>query len=193
MSELEIKCGSKNLMVFFGGMPMCGNVKFEFLNYLGPLYKETCDLIFYVDQNMCCYHLGIEGITTNIDETVEYLNEKIKNYQKVIFMGISAGGYASILFGSLCNNVTDVVSFIPPTMLKHEKYKVYRNLKGVINNSTRYYLYADLNVKEPYNCHHVSHCENIEGSNVKIIRKDVLDIKHMRDSGELKQIIDKLL
>ena len=30
---------------------------------------------FFVDRNQCWYHKGIEGITKNIDETVEYLNK----------------------------------------------------------------------------------------------------------------------
>ena len=52
--------------------------------------------LFYIDK--CWYHKGIHDITNNIDETVLYFNTIIKagNYKKVIFMDVSAGGYAAI-------------------------------------------------------------------------------------------------
>ena len=100
-----------------------GVLPFEFLTYLSKTYSRNTDLYFYIDKNQCWYHKGIEGISNNIDETVIYLKTLIKknNYKKIIFMGVSAGGYA-ILFGSLCN-VNSVISFIPRTKLVNPEIK----------------------------------------------------------------------
>ena len=97
-----------------GGIP-----PFEFLNYLSSIYKNTHDLLFHIDKNQCHYHRGLDGITKNIDETILYLNNMIQHYEKVIFIGVSAGGYAAILFGSLCKNVHHVIGFIPQTILQN--------------------------------------------------------------------------
>ena len=100
MSESEYKIFNNNnkLIVCFGGMGLqMGKIlPFEFLNYLSSIYSD-CDLLFYIDKNKCWYDKGIYDITNNIDDTVLYLNNIIKdgNYEKVIFMGASSGGYAS--------------------------------------------------------------------------------------------------
>ena len=174
-SEIEKINGNKYFIVCFGGiaLKMGGIIPFEFVNYVSSIYTNVCDLIFYIDKNQCLYHNGIESISNNIDETVVYLKEKIgkHKYDKVIFMGTSAGGYAAILFGSLCN-VTNVISFIPPTKLISNKYTKYRDLKDVINSNTRYILYGDTCITNINDCHHISHCENLkEFTNIKINAK----------------------
>ena len=96
--------------------------------------------MLYVDPKQCWYHKGIEGISNNIDETTEDLKDKInkRDYKKIIFMGVSAGGYAAILFGSLCH-VTKVISFIPRRKLKAKIVdKKYEKLKNIINTDTDY-------------------------------------------------------
>ena len=53
-------------------------------------------------------------------------------------MGVSEGGYAATLFGSLCH-VTKVISFIPRRKLKTKIVgKKYKQLKNIINNDTDY-------------------------------------------------------
>jgi hypothetical protein len=198
MSELKIINGHKNLIICFGGLALKfgGILPFEFLNYLSSTYNNVCDLIFYIDINQCWYHKGIKDITNNIDETILYLNNIIKkgNYKKVIFMGTSAGGYASILFGSLCNNVNNVISFIPQTKLKKPINSKYSNLKNIINKKTKYFLYCDKDITNIDNFHSISHCENIEcHKNVKITKKHGCNLKKLRDSGFIKKQLDKIL
>jgi predicted esterase YcpF (UPF0227 family) len=198
MSELEIiNTDSKNLIVCFGGMGLTlnGTIPFEFLNYLSSIYIKTCDLLFYIDKNRCLYHKGIYGITNNIDETVVYLNSKInkKKYNKVIFMGVSAGGYSSILFGSLCN-INNVIAFIPPTKLKNPIYTSHRNLKDIINNTTNYTLFGNLSIKDVNDCHHISQCYNLkEFKNVTIIEKTGMNLKTLRDTGVIKNTLDEII
>lgn len=198
MSEHKIiKNNSENLIICFGGMAlkMGGILPFEFLNYLSKNYKKNVDLYFFIDKNMCWYHKGIDGITKNIDETVLYLNNIIKrsNYKKIIFMGISAGGYASILFGSLCN-ITNVISFIPRTKLINPIEKKYKDLKMIVNNKTNYILYGNTQIKQINDNHHISQCNNLDCfKNVKIIYNNGLNMKQLRDSGVIKKMIDHIL
>jgi len=198
MSEYKIINGNKTLIVCFGGMALQfgGILPFEFLNYLSSLYLDICDLYFFIDKNQCWYHKGIQGITNNIDETVLYINDIIKNgnYEMVLFIGVSAGGYGAILFGSLCNNVNNIVSFIPQTVLTNPIDSNYSNLKTVINKNSSYLLYADKSVINNNDNHHISHCENLEHfSNVKIIKCENCILKNLRDSGHIKDLIDTII
>ena len=201
MSEHKIiKNNSENLIICFGGMAlkMDGILPFEFLNYLSKTFQKNTDLYFYIDKNQCWYHKGIDGITNNIDDTVLYLNSIIKksNYKKIIFMGVSAGGYASILFGSLCN-VSNVIAFIPRTKLTPDVVpidKKYDDLKNIINNETEYILYGDVKVKNEKDNHHISQCHHLDCfKNLKIIYNKGLDMKVLRDNGTIKKIIDNIL
>jgi hypothetical protein len=54
----------------FGPIP-----PFEFLNYLSSNYKNSCDLVFFIDIYQTWYH---KGLTNNIDETVIYINNIIQ-------------------------------------------------------------------------------------------------------------------
>uniref|UniRef100_A0A6C0HRX9 Alpha/beta hydrolase n=1 Tax=viral metagenome TaxID=1070528 RepID=A0A6C0HRX9_9ZZZZ len=199
-SEYKIFNNNKKLIICFGGLALQigGILPFEFLNYLSCTYTG-CDLLFYIDKNQCWYHKGIQGITNNIDDTVLHLNNIIKdgNYEKVIFMGVSAGGYASILFGSLCdnvNNVNNVISFIPQTILNNPINSTYSNLKNIINKNTNYIIYGDTSIQDKNDYHHILHCKNIECfSNVKINKNNCFNMKKLRDNGSIKKIIDDLL
>lgn len=193
--EYSIITGKHILIVCFGGMAlqMGGVPPFEFLRHLQSHYNESCDLLFYVDRKQCWYHHGIQGVSTNIEETVKHLSNKIQGYKKVVFMGVSAGGYASILFGSLCN-VSNVVAFVPRTNLLFPVNPYYKNLKNFININTNYILYGDTSIKDKNDNHHISQCENICGfPNVCLIRKEKINMKKLRDEGHIKLLLDNIL
>jgi predicted esterase YcpF (UPF0227 family) len=196
--ELTKINGKKVLICCFGGMAkkMGGILPFEFLNYLTLNYKDMCDLIFYIDDKQCCYHKGIHGISTNIEETIQYINKKIikGDYEKIIFMGVSAGGYASILLGSLCKNITYVISFIPKVILNNPHNKKYKNLKTFINTKTQYILIGDESIKDINDSHHIRQCEELKDfNNVTIIRKEKVVLKELRDNGTIKSILDTII
>jgi hypothetical protein len=197
-NEYKIINGNTNLIICFGGMALQfgGFLPFEFLNYLSSVYYDNCDLVFFIDSNQCWYHKGIKNITKNIDETIIYINNiiKDKNYKNIIFMGTSAGGYAAILFGSLCNNVGHVISFVPQTIIKRPINLNYSNLKKVINKQTKYILYGNKNIKDMNDLHCISQCENIECfTNVRIIKNDGCNLKRLRDDGIIKKMIDDII
>jgi hypothetical protein len=195
MDEHRIMNGNRKLIVAFGGLvPKLGGIPaFEFLRYLSSTYKDV-DMIFYFDQHQSWYHRGIGGISTNIKGTVLHLNNLIKGYDKVIFIGVSAGGYAAILFGSLCN-VHHVMSFIPQTILdcpRHREFSEYKDLKQVINSTTQYLVYGDTAATGPH--HHFRHCANINCfPNVTVIKDVNVAVGKLRDNGVLKQMIDDRL
>ena len=137
--------GNKRLIVCFGGINLRfgGILPFDFLNYLSTNY-DNVDFIFVNDLHRCVYQKGLKDITENTDETVAYLDNIIKsgNYDKVLFMGTSTGGYASILFGSLCH-IDAVISFVPYTIVKNYTNIKYSNLKNIINDTTQYVVYGN--------------------------------------------------
>lgn len=109
-------------------------------------------------------------------------------------MGVSAGGYGAILFGSLCNNVNNVISFVPQTRLNNPINSDYSNLKNIINKNTTYFLYGDKSVPDVNDFHHISHCENLEEfTNVNIIKGDNCNLKNLRDNGYIKNLIDNII
>lgn len=172
----------------FGGIP-----RFEFVNFMETHFKNV-SRHFYIDKHVNSYHQGIHEITNNIDETVNYLKNEITNYKNVICLGISSGGYAAILFGSLLN-INYVLAFMPQTIRLNKNIdEKYRDISKFINNTTKYYVYGDLSIKCINHCHHISHCTRISHHpNVTLIKKKNIDLKTMRNSGELYLILNSLI
>lgn len=196
MSELIINIESSNrvIVAFGGNIPFTGKgTVFEFNNFLSEFFSEYSRL-FYVDNNRKCYHGGIQGISKDINTTVIYLKKKIEKYEDITFIGHSSGGYAAILFGSLLN-VTRIIAFIPPTILKSKNLiNEYRDLKPFINQTTMYHLYGDTR-DDIYPYHHISHCDHIADAspNVIVNRLPEITIYKMRASGELLEIFNLIL
>lgn len=196
---LKINSNKKDLLIvsFAGLAKGVGNsTQFEFLNFLEKHF-DYAERHFYMDIYNKWYHNGIENISNNIESTVTFLSEQIKDYKNVIFIGSSCGGYAAILYGSLLN-INTVIAFRPQTIIpdwlnsKDINLK-YSNLNDNINNITNYYIYGDINVDiniDSY--HHISQCYNIKNhNNVFIFELCDIDLRKMRDSGELLEIFNK--
>jgi hypothetical protein len=202
MSESHkiIRGTSNKLIVSFAGSGNgMGNIsKFEFVNFLEKYYSNY-ERHFYLDYcGDIWYHKGIEGISTNIDETIIYLKSIVKDFEQVIFIGGSAGGYASILFGSIIG-VDKVIAFRPQTLISPRDSmkgidKIYTDIKEYINATTKYYIFADMNAPVS-SFHHVSQCERIDIYPNVIVNKnyEVDNMRVLRDNGSLKQIFDSHL
>lgn len=198
----EFKILSDNncqLIIAFGGIAkQFGGVQpFEFLNFLNKNF-DKCDKYFYIDKKCNRYHNGIENISNNIDETVDYLKKIILPYKIVTFIGVSAGGYAAILFGSLLN-ITNVIAFQPPTMCNmiNDTRKFdnrYSDLLPLINKTTRYYLFGNLSIQNIYDSHHISHCNRLKiYKNVNVTEYKDINIREMRDNGELLTLFNSII
>lgn len=191
----KIVAGENKIIVSFsgqGGSDMGTIPRLEFVNFLEKHYSKY-ERHFYQDSKNKWYHCGIDEISTDVDATLEYLQGKIKKFDEVIFIGSSAGGYAAILFGSLLN-VDKVIAFKPQTMIKlqNDIDEKYINLKEFINSTTKYYVYGDVGIdidKDPL--HHISHCYRINnGPNIHVNTNYTVDLKILRDKGDLLQIMD---
>lgn len=197
-SEFVIDNNNDTLIVCFGGFAseFGGILPFEFLNFFSKNFPNI-DKYFYKDKKQMCYHCGISNITNNIDETVSYLDNKIKKYKKVIFTGNSAGAYAAILFGSLLK-IPLVITFNSITILygrKHIYNPLYVNLsENVINDTTQYHLFTDTNIVNIKDNHHIYQSMNISKyPNVNITKKKGIDLKQMKISGELYNIYNEII
>ena len=201
-SELIINSNNNDkeadtVIVCFGGFStQLAGIPYDFLNFLTKNFVNF-DKIFYRDLKQMCYHRGLDKLSTDIETTTEYLKNKIKKYKRVIFTGTSAGAYGAMLYGSLLN-VTDVIVFNPITILygRRDVYDLkYIDLsKDIINNTTRYYLCGDRSITDVNDLHHIKHCKNISNyQNVRIMYKNGLDLKQMRNSGELHNIYESVI
>jgi pimeloyl-ACP methyl ester carboxylesterase len=180
------------LLVSFAGHALAyGSIpRPEFANFFKTEFPHV-DAQFYVDEQCRCYHGGLKGLTRDVPETVEHLRERFAGYDRVICVGASGGGYAALLFGSLLD-VDSVIAFQPPTLLRsQDKDPRYVDVKPLLNGATRYHVFGDLDVSDPTDPHHVSHCERLADSpNVVVYKKHHFTMKSMRDSGELRRIFD---
>jgi hypothetical protein len=195
-----IENNNDTLIVSFGSMgrgkvPISENMNmtrfFDFFNFLPDNFKNV-DLHFYADLHQYCFHRGIYGISKNIDETIKYLREKIGNrYKKVIFMGLSGGGYASILFGSILN-VSHVVAFYPKSRFTANRpyySSKYKDLLPYINKTTKYIIYA---VTKPKVVNHdPAQCERLRiYKNVIVKKYDISDnIKLLMQECNLYEVL----
>ena len=191
MYKINIPNADTLIVSFAGNAKLFGGIsRFEFVNFLKQFDKISKH--FYLDEHSDLYHKGI-GSTSSIDETVAYLKNEIKHYKRVLFLGNSGGGYAAILFGSLLD-VNTVIAFVPQTIRHNDVVdEKYRDISIFINNKTKYYLYGDTSVNAE-DCHHISHCERIaHHPNVFLTKKNGLHLKEMRDSGELLDILKRII
>ena len=175
--------------------------RFEFVKTMEKTFPSL-DVHFYVDFNICWYAKGLDGITSNIDETVEYL--RTKKHKKNIFLGNSAGGYAAILFGSLLE-VDRVIAFHPQSNLttipgeasKHRHVdRKYMKLDQYINDITDYRIYGcdkgglDHPNDQVHHSRQLDFLTDLGKPNIsRFLLKEML--KKIRDSGELTKILEE--
>lgn len=210
----KIDNGGKNLVfAFAGNAPVeWENIDiervtpiFEFGRSLSNMNLDA-DIMFIKDNTSRWYLGNLEGIGENIEETILFLKKQTKKYNKIVCLGASAGGYGSILFGSILN-ATASIAFIPQTDLKTlydiqcpsrkpkwkflcdaaqlDAFEKYSNLKYHINNVTKYYIYSYANNNDLL--HGIMHYENLSDfSNVNKLNQKP---KNMIKSGELEKLI----
>ncbi len=183
----EIKIGAPLVIAFTGqarGLNELAN--FEFVK---STRVSDCSKIFCRDPNMSFYHLGIDDSTSNIREVCTKLSQKIEEMQpsKVTCVGVSAGGFASLLFGHMLR-VDRVHAFGPQTIL-HEDWGIehddstirncklhnvelapendFRDLQKVLssyNGKTKYKVHVGRNCQQDlYHLEHIQDCPGVEG------------------------------
>jgi hypothetical protein len=134
ISYVKIGDNNKNLIVSFGSN---GHDGFERKTSLMKLRfeKNNFDVLYLRDE--CKWYLdGLKGIGKNINCTIAFLKKEFAKYDKVCCVGNSAGGYASLLFGSLLK-IKQIVAVDPQTDLSYlinelgRKHSFRRNLRSL--------------------------------------------------------------
>lgn len=116
ISYVKIGNNSKNLIVSFASN---GHGGFERKTSLMKLKFERNDFdVLYLRNKGKWYLGGLNGIGKNIKCTIAFLRRHFAKYDKVITIGNSAGGYASLLFGSLLK-VNKVIAINAQTDLQY--------------------------------------------------------------------------
>ena len=116
ISYVKVGDNSKNLIVSFASNNHTGferktslmNIKYN---------RNNFDVLYLRNQNKW-YLGGLNGIGKNINCTIAFLRRHFAKYDKVMCVGNSAGGYASLLFGSLLK-VNRVVAIDAQTDLQY--------------------------------------------------------------------------
>lgn len=174
---------------------------FEFTKFLDKI-AYNCDRLFFTDYTRSWYQYGVSDVSETIQEFINYLEIFIKGYKNVVFMGISSGGYAAILFGSILK-VNTVIGLVPQTLLtdkmcmsvhdsKYTSEHPYKDLKEVINDQTKYVLVCAENIEGTDDIHGNGHCLRLNQSDnveLKMIYWEGGILTRYRDEGLLKEII----
>ncbi len=103
---VKIGNSAKNLVVSFASNGHDGFEQKESL--MREKYKRRDFDVLYMRNRNNWYIGGMRGIGTNIQHTLAFLRKEFLRYDKIITTGFSAGGYASMLFGSLLG-VSDAI------------------------------------------------------------------------------------
>jgi hypothetical protein len=161
ISYVRVGDASCNLVVSFSSN---GHTGFERKKTLtSEKYESNLNFDILYIRNQLGWYLGeMKGIGSDFYDTLEFLKDQISLYENVIFTGLSAGGYASILYGSKLSIPNIVVSgaqtdldYCIKNLKKHPSIKYlnyvkdnyshifsrYANLQGVINSKCKYFVY----------------------------------------------------
>ena len=161
ISYVRVGDTSCNLVVSFSSN---GHTGFERKKTLtSAKYQSNLNFDILYIRNQLGWYLGkLKGIGSDFYDTLAFLENQISSYENVIFTGLSAGGYASILYGSKLSVPNIVVSgaqtdldYCIKNLKKHSSIKYleyikdnyshifnkYANLQGVINSKCKYFVY----------------------------------------------------
>ena len=172
-----------NLIICFSGLWLSIDRVpiFEFGKSLSSV-ESKFDILLLRDYSEFWYLHGLKNTCADFDSFLGFLQRKIDKYDKVIAIGASSGGYASILFSSLLN-FDGCIAFMPQTDLriasKHNDWSLnkinpilntaigqkYQNLNSFINKQSKYHIYSVNDIDDLLHgpCHfdNVSHHANV--------------------------------
>jgi hypothetical protein len=112
----DFSTDSRTLMVTFGGMAGgVGIPPFEFFKITSEFGVKR---LFVRDLEQAMYHRSLPGMGHGPDGVVQYVKQKAaeQNIERLVVMGNSGGGYASLLFGALLD-ANSTYAFSPVTFI----------------------------------------------------------------------------
>ena len=142
--EKRILENSDTLVVIFSGMAT--QLSMPPAEFMRTFLSKNISVIFIKDFWQCWYQKGLLGISNNIQDTVTYLRQELSeiSYKKLVFIGTSAGGYASLLFGNLLN-ADNVLCFSPQTNIQRKVFNRFKSQDSRLKDIDFNCPYLDLN------------------------------------------------
>ena len=94
------------LVISFAFVSWDGKPKFDFFGRLKKLeyrYPRPVNRILLRDNRNAWYHRGVPGLGSDVDEVAASLKDFVRSIRpsRVVTIGQSMGGYASLMFGAL--------------------------------------------------------------------------------------------
>jgi hypothetical protein len=131
-------------------------------------YKTLCSIdenILFLNDNTSYCNISINGLCNNIDELIKIQKEVIVTYdwEKVIWIGASMGGYVALLFGSILK-VNQVIAFFPQVDIEKPFGLNPQKKITLINNNyeTKYTIYSSTQLEDIYNILKIKRKNNID-------------------------------
>ncbi|MEO8443576.1 MAG: hypothetical protein ABI567_01065 [Gammaproteobacteria bacterium] len=110
---------SSTVFVIFAGLGVGRSPPtFIFRKFLAA-YQQI-NKLFVRDLSLSWYLRGIPGIGDGVDATAAGLKDRLRTFERTVFMGCSAGATAAILYGALLG-VDKVIAFAPQALLSARK------------------------------------------------------------------------
>ena len=132
-SFFKISHNNKTLIISFAGN---AHVGFERKSSLIQLKYQRNDFDLLFLRNYRKWYLGgLNKIGKNINHTISFLKKEFVKYNKIICIGSSAGGYASILFGSLLN-ANYIIGIGPQIDLEYTLKNLPKKMKPGLRDAT---------------------------------------------------------
>jgi len=180
--------------------------KWEWERSSGVIAEEVpFKRMFVKDLNESWFQTPFEGVGGGPHELAKYLSERIKvsGAKRVLMMGLSLGGYGSILLGCLCK-IDLALAISPQTYLTNGRYKkndLHRKFEGLNinvdetnlnvvldrynNNHTIYNIYfGRYNLNDVAMAEKIKDCNGVKLYPIESGKHTVVD--PLRDSGVLK-------
>ncbi len=132
ISPLEIQRtpgATRSIFAFAGMATQLSMPPMEFFRALSSAQQAGKPMNFFYakDFYQCWYQRGLLGLTTDVPGTAKYLGDLLApDNRSIVTLGMSAGGFASILFGVLLN-AQRIVAFGPQTALDRRVFKRFRS------------------------------------------------------------------
>lgn len=197
---------SEVLLVSFGGLAL--KVGFPIPEFKRILTPIRVNKVFVVDKHRCWYYKIKEQVKEQLEKIIDDIKPK-----RIIFFGVSAGGYASILFGTILN-VDHIIAFNPQSFLSPKMRRKYKDdrwpeqIKDVYKFSDGLHLDLWKHDKQCKSFIEIFYCENYykykihseelkrrtEKFNIKMHPYQCPNsaiAKNLKNSGELFEIFSK--
>ena len=147
------------LLVLFSSKPAMRVDQYDYKDFFQDIPHTK--LYLRDKQSDYFYHTGIAGLSSSIEETVDFLKVFIKRMKpsRTTFMGTSSGGYAAMLHAHLVGadpatrvddvHVQSAITFIDPQMrervIGNERTRVvFQNLADYLASQNIEHRYSDL-------------------------------------------------